>query len=85
MSFYRTILLNFFGYKSKLGNRRSDYYDALHSEYGKACHLFVTEDTRLQEKLGDSNGPFGGTGCLLLNIESFEQAMKVVISSHGST
>ncbi len=80
-SLNKTILLDFFGYKSKLGNRRSDYYDAIHREYAKVCNCFVTDDSKLQEKLGALNGPIVGTKCLLLNSVSFEQTLLQALSS----
>lgn len=78
-SLNKTLLLDFFGYKSKLNNRRSDFYDALHREYAKVCNCFVTEDSKLQEKLGPVNGPIAGTKCQLLSPEGFEQAVLKVL------
>lgn len=78
-SFNKTLLLNFFGYKAKLNNRRSDFYDALHREYAKVCNCFVTDDSRLQEKLGGLNKLIEGTKCQILSPEDFERAIKHLV------
>ncbi len=78
-SFNRTLLLDFFGYKAKLNNRRSDFYDALHREYAKVCNCFVTDDSRLREKLGGLNSQIEGTKCKVLSPEDFERAIKRIV------
>lgn len=78
-SLNKTLLLNFFGYKAKLSNRRSDFYDALHREYAKVCNCFVTDDSRLQEKLGGLNKLIEGTKCQILSPEDFERAIEHIV------
>lgn len=74
-SFFQTVLLDFFGYNSKIKNRRSDFYDALHREYLRHTKFFVTNDERLQEKLGGLNGVIEGTNCRVLSSILFSQLL----------
>lgn len=81
MSFFKTLLLDFFGYNSKLNNRRSDYYDALHKEYAKVCDWFVTDDDRLQQKLGKLDSLIAGTECRLLSSQGLCEKLAEVFDN----
>ncbi len=76
LSFKKTMLLDFFGYKSKVKNRKSDFYDALHVEHAKVCDFFVTDDARLREKSCDSEGLIPQTNCKVLDSETFELYLR---------
>lgn len=75
-SFYKTLLLDMFGYKAKIKNRRSDHYDALHREYTRACDYFVTDDPHFQGKMGSIGSAIADTKCILLNSKSLDELLR---------